>query len=102
MRQSGKSIACLGANGLTNNCSGDACVAVDAKRKSNALRLRRTATQASPLHEERRMTEALVEQTQFELTAEQVSFYHEHGYVAPLRLLDDRQLDEMRQRLEAM
>src|SRR5688500_10020134 len=42
------------------------------------------------------MSTAVVDQTAFELTDEQVAFYHEHGYLAPLRLLDERQLENLR------
>src|SRR3954467_2123680 len=38
----------------------------------------------------------------FELPEERVQFYREHGYVAPLRVLDERQLAELRARLEGM
>ena len=37
-----------------------------------------------------------------ELSNEQVRVYHEHGYVAPLRLLDDQQVNDLRKRLEVM
>ena len=39
---------------------------------------------------------------QFELSDEQVRFYDENGYLAPLRLLDERQLADLRTRLERM
>ena len=45
---------------------------------------------------------AVIDATGHELSDEQVAFYHEHGYLAPLRLLDDRQLQDMRHRLERM
>src|SRR5215211_2986651 len=48
------------------------------------------------------MTTAVADETQFELSEEQVRFYEENGYLAPLRLRDDRQLQEMRHRLETM
>ena len=48
------------------------------------------------------MTSAVAHETQFELSADQVRFYETNGYLAPLRLLDDRQLQEMRHRLETM
>src|SRR4051812_30727444 len=48
------------------------------------------------------MTTAVADETQFELSADQVRFYNDNGYLAPLRLLDERQLQEMRHRLETM
>ena len=48
------------------------------------------------------MTTAVADETQFEVTDEQVRFYEANGYLAPLRLLDDRQLQDMRHRLETM
>ena len=38
----------------------------------------------------------------FELSDEQIRFYHANGYVAPLRVLDDKQVVDLRQRLETM
>jgi ectoine hydroxylase-related dioxygenase (phytanoyl-CoA dioxygenase family) len=38
----------------------------------------------------------------FELSDEQVRFYNDNGYVAPLRVLDNAQVIDMRQRLENM
>lgn len=38
----------------------------------------------------------------FELSAEQVRFYQDNGYLAPLRLLDEKQLGVMRESLERM
>jgi len=40
--------------------------------------------------------------SEYELSEDRVRFYHENGYLAPLRLLDDNQLDLLRKRLEAM
>jgi hypothetical protein len=48
------------------------------------------------------MTTAVIDEKQFDLTADQVRFYGDHGYLAPLRVLDDRQLQELRSRLENM
>ena len=48
------------------------------------------------------MTTAVDVDRNTELTDDQVRFYEENGYLAPLRLLDDRQLQEMRHRLEKM
>jgi ectoine hydroxylase-related dioxygenase (phytanoyl-CoA dioxygenase family) len=48
------------------------------------------------------MTAALTDDTTFELRDEQVRFYNDNGYLAPLRLLDEEQLAEMRHRLETM
>src|SRR4051794_37402713 len=38
----------------------------------------------------------------YELSDEQVRFYNDNGYLAPLRLLDEDQVHDLRQRLEAM
>jgi ectoine hydroxylase-related dioxygenase (phytanoyl-CoA dioxygenase family) len=38
----------------------------------------------------------------YRLTDEQLSFYNEHGYVAGIRLLDDGQVDQLREELSAM
>jgi hypothetical protein len=46
--------------------------------------------------------ETPAERKRFELSDERVRFFNENGYVAPLRLLDDAQLQEMRERLERM
>lgn len=49
------------------------------------------------------MTTAIAEnKKQFELTADQVRFYNDNGYLAPLRLLDEAQVLELRTRLEVM
>lgn len=40
--------------------------------------------------------------TQLELSDEQVRFYKDNGYLAPLRLLDSGQVEDFRVRLEAM
>src|SRR4051794_10156118 len=42
------------------------------------------------------------ERKRFELPQERVRSFEENGYVAPLRLLDESQLGEMRERLERM
>jgi ectoine hydroxylase-related dioxygenase (phytanoyl-CoA dioxygenase family) len=47
-------------------------------------------------------TDRIGDRTQVELSDDQARFYNENGYLAPLRLLDDRQLQEMRHRLEMM
>lgn len=35
----------------------------------------------------------------YRLTADQVEFYHEHGYLSGIRLLDDRQIEQLRSEL---
>src|SRR5205814_4238049 len=42
------------------------------------------------------------QRNRFELSDDQVRSYHNNGYLAPLRVLDKRQLDELRTRLERM
>jgi hypothetical protein len=46
--------------------------------------------------------ETPAERQRFELSDEQVRFFHQNGYLAPLRLLDQRQVEVLRERLEAM
>ena len=42
------------------------------------------------------------ERQQWKLSAEQIAFFHEHGYVAGPRLLSDRQIDQLRKELAAL
>ena len=42
------------------------------------------------------------ERRQWKLSAEQVAFFHEHGYVAGPKLLGDRQIDQLRKELATL
>ena len=46
--------------------------------------------------------ETTVEREQFGLSAEQVEFYHESGYVAGVNILDDVQVDALCEELQAL
>lgn len=49
-----------------------------------------------------RLAETAAEAARYRLSDEQLAFYHEHGYVAGIRLLDDGQVDQLRDELAAM
>src|SRR3954468_15473910 len=47
-------------------------------------------------------TKSIAERKQFALSDAQVRFYQDNGYLAPLRLLDEAQIQLLRERLERM
>jgi len=55
-----------------------------------------------PISEFVSLPRSAAEWRQFRLTDEQVAFYHENGYLAGIRILTDRQIEQLREELQTL
>jgi ectoine hydroxylase-related dioxygenase (phytanoyl-CoA dioxygenase family) len=60
------------------------------------------STRHQPLSDFLTQPQTRVEWDRFKLTDEQVRFFHEHGYLAGIRILDHRQVVRLREELESL